>query len=58
MHLKLPKKREDISVVPDFTSGKLCAEVDIAFSFRVWQIFDMLIRSGIAFLKKYLNKDK
>lgn len=56
-HLKLPRE-DELCVVPDFTSDKLKADVDVAFSFRVWQIFDMLIRSGIAFLKSYLNKEK
>lgn len=44
----------DIRVEPDFTALKPQAEVDITFSVRVWQIFDMLIRTGLAYLKKLL----
>lgn len=54
-HLTLPKN-EEITVIPDFTSEKLRANIDITFSFRVWQVFDMLLRSGWAYIKHSLNK--
>ena len=56
-HLKLPKSCDEFAVVPDFTAEKLSAEVDISFSFRVWQIFDMLIRAAVTFIKNYINND-
>ena len=49
-HLKLTRDTR-ILVEPDFTSTKTQATADITFSFRVWQLFDMLIRSGIEYLK-------
>ncbi len=55
MHLTLPKS-EEMQVVPDFTSEKIKAEIDITFSFRLWQIFDILLRSGWAYIKQNLNK--
>lgn len=47
-------KNAEIKVIPDFTSEKSDAEIDITFSFRIWQVFDMLIRTGVAYLKKLL----
>ncbi len=44
----------EIKVTPDFTSEKSDAQIDITFSFRLWQVFDILIRTGIAYLKKLL----
>lgn len=54
IHLKLPKS-EELQVVPDFTSEKLSAEVDITFSFRLWQLFDIMIRSGWTYIKQIIN---
>lgn len=54
MHLRLPENAKELEVVPDFTTTKLKMDIDVAFSFRIWQLFDMLIRSGISFLKKYI----
>ena len=51
VHLKVPNS-DDIRVEPDFTSEKTSAQVDITFSLRVYQIFDILIRSVIAYFKK------
>lgn len=47
-------KDAEVRVEPDFTAVKPSALVDITFSVRVWQVFDMLIRTGIAYLKKLL----
>lgn len=44
-------KNAIISVVPDYTNEKTVTDIDITFSFRVWQIFDMLIRTLIAYFK-------
>ncbi len=55
MHLTIPKNEafyENIIVSHDFLSDKTKAEVDITFSFRTWQLFDILFRTGFQFLKK------
>ncbi len=44
-------KNAIISVVPDYTNEKTVTDIDITFSFRVWQIFDMLIRTLIVYFK-------
>ncbi|MCI8387213.1 MAG: DUF2953 domain-containing protein [Clostridiales bacterium] len=44
--------RTVMNVAPDFLGEKPTVRVDLTFSFRLWQLFDMLIRAGIAFLKK------
>ncbi len=51
VHFKVPDG-SDIRVEPDFTSEKTIAQIDITFSFRVYQIFDILIRSAIAYFKE------
>lgn len=45
LHLKYTKDAV-VSVSPDFTSDKLKLSADITFSFRVWQLFDIAIRSA------------
>lgn len=45
-------KNEEIIVTPDFTSAKTKADVDIAFSLRIWQIFDIAFRSLWAYIKQ------
>lgn len=44
-------KKSEFNVVPDFLSEKSRVEVDLRFSFMIWQIFDMAIRAGIEFLR-------
>ncbi|MBQ2765512.1 MAG: DUF2953 domain-containing protein [Clostridia bacterium] len=51
MHVKLPSA-DNIRVEPDFISEKIRSEADITFSFRLYQAFDILIRSAAAYLKK------
>lgn len=51
VHLKV-QNSDDIRVDPDFTSEKTSAQIDITFSFRAYQIFDILIRSAIAYFKE------
>ncbi len=53
-HVKFTKTSE-IKVIPDFTSEKVDARIDITFSFFVWQIFDILIRTFISYLKRLLS---
>ncbi|MBQ8510710.1 MAG: DUF2953 domain-containing protein [Clostridia bacterium] len=43
--------KTEIRVEPDFTSEKLTADIDISFSFRIWNFFDLGIRALTAFLK-------
>ena len=54
MHLTLPKGEltESVGVAPDFLGEKMRVSVDITISFRLWQLFDTLIRAGWQFLKK------
>ncbi len=40
-----------VAVEPDFTATKTKALVDITFSFRIWQLFDIAVRSAW----KYIN---
>ena len=48
--LRTTNKSEFI-VEPDFLSEKPHIEIDLKFSFREWQLFDMAIRALIEFLK-------
>lgn len=41
----------ELMVETDFLSEKPRAEIDITFSFRLWQLFDMALRSLIAYIK-------
>lgn len=50
LHVTFPKSK-DLQVVTDFTSEKITADIDITFSFRLWQLFDILIRSAWTYLK-------
>ena len=45
-------KKSEFNVVPDFLSEKSRVEIDLRFSFMLWQIFDMAIRALIEFLRK------
>lgn len=44
-------KKSELFVEPDFLSEKMQVEVDLRFSFMIWQLFDMAIRAGVEFLK-------
>ena len=46
----------DIRVEIDFLAEKPSADIDLAFSFRIWQIFDLAFRSLFAFIKATLHK--
>ena len=48
--LKTTRKSELI-VEPDFLAEKPRAQIDLRFSFMIWQLFDMAIRAGVDFLK-------
>ena len=50
LHVKYSRNAE-IKVIPDFTSEKSGADIDIVLSLRVWQALDILLRSGITYLK-------
>lgn len=49
--VKCPKNSR-VEVLPDFTAETCGAFVDISFSFRVWQLFDILIRTAVSYLKR------
>lgn len=44
-------KNSELTVEPDFLSEKPSVEIDLTFSFRLWQLFDIAIRSLIAYIK-------
>lgn len=44
-------KKSELFVEPDFLSEKMRVEVDLRFSFMIWQLFDMAIRAGVEILK-------
>ena len=44
-------RKSELFVEPDFLSEKMRVEVDLRFSFMIWQLFDMAIRAGVEFLK-------
>ena len=48
--------RSDVDIRADYLSEKTTADIEIGFSIRVWQVFDVLIRTGITFIKKELKK--
>lgn len=51
LDVKCPKSSQ-VEVIPDFTSERSGALVDVTFSFRVWQLFDILIRTAVSYLKR------
>lgn len=44
--------KSEFTIVPDYLSERPSVEIDLRFSFMLWQLFDMAIRAGIEFLKK------
>lgn len=48
--------RSDVDIRADYLSEKTTADIEIGFSIRVWQVFDVLIRTGITFIKKEIKK--
>lgn len=47
-----------VSVRADFTAQKSTADVYVVFSLRVWQLADILLGTGIRFIKEMLRKKK
>ena len=45
-------RKSELFVEPDFLSEKMRVEVDLRFSFMIWQLFDMAIRAGVEFLRE------
>ena len=45
----------DVDVTADFLSEKITADIKIAFSLRVWHIFDLVFRAAFAALKKLIK---
>lgn len=48
--------RADVDIHADYLSEKTTADIEIGFSLRVWQVIDILIRTGITFIKKEIRK--
>lgn len=46
----------DVDIRADYLSEKTTADIEIGFSLRIWQVFDILIRTGITFVKKEIKK--
>ena len=43
--------RSDVDIHADYLSEKTTLDIEIGFSLRVWQIFDILFRTGFAFMR-------
>lgn len=48
--------RADVCIRADYLSEKTTADIEIGFSIRVWQVFDVLIRTAVTFIKKETKK--
>ncbi len=48
--------RSDVDIHADYLSEKMTADIEIGFSLCVWQLFDILIRTGISFIKQEVKK--
>ena len=48
--------RSDVDIHADYLSEKTAADIEIGFSLCVWQLFDILIRTGITFIKQETKK--
>ncbi|MBO5904423.1 MAG: hypothetical protein J6Q64_03505, partial [Clostridia bacterium] len=51
-------KKTEVSVVSDFVSGKTRADINISFSFVVWQALDILLSAAFEFIKNKATKNK
>lgn len=49
-------RRADVDVHADYLSETTTADIEIGFSLRVWQVFDILIRTAVAFVKHEAKK--
>lgn len=55
------EKEADVAVLVDFNAGKPSADIEISFAISVWQLLDILLRTGgrfIAVSVKNKNKNK
>ena len=48
-------KNAEVNVAVDYLAEKPSADIDIAFSLRVWHLLDILFRVAVAAVKKHLN---
>ncbi len=48
--------RSDVNIHADYLSEKITADIEIGFSVKVWQVFDILIRTAAAFIKEQFKK--
>ncbi len=49
-------RRADVDVHADYLSEATTADIEIGFSLRVWQVFDILIRTAVTFVKHEAKK--
>ncbi len=50
-------KGADVDIRPDFVSEKVSCDVIIGISLRVWQVFDMVFRTGAKFIKELIKSN-
>ena len=54
--LRHPAKA-DVSVIPDWISEKTSTDIEIGISLCVWQVFDMINRTGARFIKELVKSN-
>ncbi len=52
--LKNPAK-SDVRIYADYLSEKTSADIEIGFSLRVWQLLDILFRSGFSIIRQMIR---
>jgi hypothetical protein len=49
--------RSDVDVRADFLAEATACDIEIGFSLRVWQVFDMINRTGARFIKELIRSN-
>ena len=49
-------KNAEVNLEVDYLAEKPSADIDLAFSLRVWHLFDILVRVALGAAKSYVNK--
>ncbi len=44
--------QSEFTIVPDYLAEKPSVDIDLRFSFMLWQLFDMAIRAAVEYLKR------
>ncbi len=50
--------KADVDIHADYLSEKTSADVEIGFSLLVWQMFDLILRTGFTALRTYVSEGK